>query len=301
MAAVLRLTVALLLGAGCAHDHAQLGRDALARGDDREAARQFEAALQRDDDASLWRDLARARQRQGDIDGAHDAIVEAAERAPEDPSIVLVRAQLRFAREDREGAARDAAWLLPRLRGGGELERLAVLLVRLGDAPAALRAAARAVEVTGGTAGSYVNLAVLATELRRTAAARDALAEGRKRHPRDLALLETEAAFLLSQGQLDGARADYAAMLDRHAHPGLVHLALALIDHERGALDDAKTHAAAAVEAEGHVRADVHYTLVVVLRDRGELDEARTRLRKARRRFPADDGLARLEAELATR
>ncbi len=292
------MLVAALAG-GCAHDHAELGRAALARGDDREAARQFEAALRQRDSASDWRDLARARQRQGDIDGAHDAIVEAAARAPEDPSIVLTRAQLRLARDDREGAARDAAWLLPRLRQGGELERLAVLLVRLGDAKAALRAAARAVEVTGGTAGSYVNLAVLATELRRTDAAREALAAGRRRHPRDLALLETEAAFFLSLGELDGARADYAAMLDRHPHPGLVHLALALIDHERGALDDARSHAEAAVAAEGHVRADVHYTLVVVLRDRGELDEARTRLRKATRRFPADDALAQLDRELS--
>ncbi|MFO0636350.1 MAG: hypothetical protein U0168_26265 [Nannocystaceae bacterium] len=292
------MLVAALAG-GCAHDHAELGRAALARGDDREAARQFEAALrQREQRQRLARPRAGA-PAPGRHRRRHDAIVEAAARAPEDPSIVLTRAQLRLARDDREGAARDAAWLLPRLRQGGELERLAVLLVRLGDAKAALRAAARAVEVTGGTAGSYVNLAVLATELRRTDAAREALAAGRRRHPRDLARLETEAAFFLSLGELDGARADYAAMLDRHPHPGLVHLALALIDHERGALDDARSHAEAAVAAEGHVRADVHYTLVVVLRDRGELDEARTRLRKATRRFPADDALAQLDRELS--
>ena len=142
MAARIGLLVALLGVVACASDPAVLGRAALARGDDREAARQLALAVRGSDDAALWRDLARARQRAGDIDGAHAAIVEAAARAPEDPSIVLVRAQLRLAREDREGAAHDARWLLPRLHDAGSLERLAVVFVRLGDAGAALRAAA---------------------------------------------------------------------------------------------------------------------------------------------------------------
>ncbi len=294
MAARIGLLVALLGVVACASDPAVLGRAALARGDDREAARQLALAVRGSDDAALWRDLARARQRAGDIDGAHAAIVEAAARAPEDPSIVLVRAQLRLAREDREGAAHDARWLLPRLHDAGSLERLAVVFVRLGDAGAALRAAGAAIEATDGAAASYVNLAVLATELRRFEAARDALQAGRARHPEDLTLLETEAAFLLAQGQLDAARDDYLALLPRHARPGLVHLALALVEHARGDHGAAVRHARAAVDAEGQVRSDVHYTLVVTLRDAGLDDEARTALRRAQRRFPGDDALARL-------
>lgn len=284
---------------GCAHDPATAGREALARGDDRHAARQLELALRtHDDDATLWRDLARARQRAGDVEGAHDAIVEAAERAPEDPSIVLVRAQLRLARSDRDGAARDATWLLTRLREPGDLERLAVVFVRLGRAEGALDAARRAVERSGGAADAYVNLAVLAVELRRFDVAAAAVREGRARHRKHVALAETEAALLLTRGDLAGARAAYTELLPLHDRPGLVHLALALVDHELGALPSALEHARAAVDAEGSSRADVHYTLCVVLRDLGRSDEARTHLRRALRRFGGHDGLLALQAAL---
>jgi len=297
------LSAAALLAAlasGCAHDPAALGREALARGDDREAVRQLEHALRTDDDAALWRDLARAHQRGGDLEAAHAAIVEAAERAPEDPSVVLVRAQLRLARDDRDGATRDALWLLDRLRDAGDLERLAIVLVRLGRADAAITAGRRAVEQSGGAADAYVNLAVLAVELRRLDVAAGVLREGRTRHPAHVALAESEAALLLARGDLPSARAAYLALLPRHGRPGLVHLALALIDHELGELDAALVHARAAVQAEGEGRADVHYTLCVVLHDLGRDDEARAQLRRARRRFSAHDGLLALESTLGT-
>jgi tetratricopeptide (TPR) repeat protein len=296
------LTAALLaaIATGCAHDPATQGREALARGDDRQAVRQLELALRTDDHATLWRDLARAHQHAGDLEAAHAAIVEAAERAPEDPSIVLVRAQLRLARDDRDGAARDAGWLLDRLKDAGDLERLAVVFVRLGRADAAIAAGRRAVERSGGAADAYVNLAVLSVEMRRIDVAAGVLREGRARHPDHLALAESEAALLLARGDSSAARAAYLAMLPRHGRPGLVHLALALIEHELGDLDAALVHARAAVEAEGETRADVHYTLCVVLHDLGRDDEARAQLRRARRRFSAHDGLLALESTLGT-
>lgn len=288
------------LGA-CAHDARELGTLALARGDDREAARQLERALQRDDDALLWRDLARARQRSGDLDGAHVAIVEAARRAPEEPSIVLTRAQVRFARDDRDGARSDARWLLPRLSDAGDLERLAVLFVRLGAADEALASARRAVERSGGAADAYGNLAVLAVELRRFDEARAALSEGRARHPRDVELRETEAAFLLARGELEGARKAYRELVRLHARPGLVHLALALVEHELGDHEAALVDARAAVELEGKDRADVNYTLAVILLASGRDEEARRSVQRSRRRFPEHDGLRSLADRLAAR
>lgn len=293
-----RRLIALVLAAacgGCAHDPVVLGRDALARGDDRGAVRHLQAALRRDDrDATVWRDLARAHQRGGQIEPGYSAITRAAELEPKDPSIVLVRAQLRIAREDREGAASDARWLLGRLKDAGDLERLAIVFVRLGDAEHALDAARGAVERSGGAADAYANLAVIAVELRRFEVASIALREGRTRHPRHVELAQTHAALMLARGDLVGARQTYVEMLPRHERPGLVHLAIALIDHERGELASALVHARAAVQAEGDGRADVHYTLVVVLRAMGSNDEARTQLRKALRRFAADDGLHKL-------
>ena len=293
------LIVALVLAIGCAHDARELGEAALARGDDREAARQFERALDRGaDDAILWRDLARARQRGGDLEGAHAAIVEAARRSPSDPSIVLVRAQVRFARDDREGASSDAKWLLGRLDDAGDLERLAVLFVRLGSADMALAAARRAIDRSGDAADAYGNFAVLAVELRRFDDAGKALREGRARHPRDVDLRETEAAFLLSRGDLARARAAYRDLLPLHARPGLVHLALALIEHELGDHEAALGDARAAVELEGKDRADVHYTLAVILIRMGRDEEARRTVNRSVRRFPDHEGLRGLAERL---
>jgi tetratricopeptide (TPR) repeat protein len=234
----------------------------------------------------------------GDLDGAHAAIVEAARRSPSDPSIVLVRAQVRFARDDRDGAASDARWLLARLDDPGDLERLAVLFVRLGLADEALAAGARAVDRSGDSADAYGNLAVLAVELRRFDAAASALREGRARHPRDVDLRETEAAFLLSRGELGKAREAYRALLPLHARPGLVHLALALIEHELGEHEAALDDARAAVELEGKDRADVHYTLAVILIDLGRDDEARRTVNRSVRRFPDHEGLRSLADRL---
>lgn len=286
------------LAGGCAHDSATLGRAALARGDTRQAVRHLEIALRSDDDVALWLDLARAQQRAGNVDAAYDAIVEAAERSPEAPSVVLVRAQLRLARSDRQGALGDAVWLAGRLRDAGDLERLAIVLVRLGQADAALDAGRQAVERSGGTADAYANLAVLAVELRRLDLAAGTLREGRARHPRNVPLAETEAALLLTLGDLSAARTAYTDLLERHDRPGLIHLALALIEHELGSLDSALEHARAAVAAEGDSRADVHYTLCVVLHDLGRDPEARAHLRRASRRFSSHEGLQRLNATL---
>jgi tetratricopeptide (TPR) repeat protein len=298
-----RLTAALVglvLGACRPVSPADLGRAALARGDDAGAARQLERALQdAPDDASLWRDLARAYQRRGDIERAHDAIVEAAMRRPEDPSIVLVRAQLRVARSDRDGAARDAKWLLGRLRDPGSYERLAVVFVRLGDAPRAIEAAREALVLADGSADAHVNLAVIAAQVRRFDVAAKTLADGRRRYPGHVELAQTQAALALAAGDLDGARRIYLELLARHPTPGLVHLALALIEHERGALDAAVGHARAAVDALGEDRVDVHHTLCVVLVDLGRLDEAEGQLARARRRFGHTEELASIARRIA--
>jgi tetratricopeptide (TPR) repeat protein len=292
------VVVALALG-GCARQAADLGREALARGDEAEARRQLARAIEHaPDDATLWRDLARAHLRMGDPEAARAAITRAAARAPEDPSVVLLRGQIRVATSDRAGAAADARWVLSRLRSAGALEELAVLFVRLGDAPSALAAGRAAVEASGFAADAYTNLAVLAVELRDFRAAARAFDEGRDRHPRNVPLREAEAAFLLSRGDLRGALAAYDALLPLHRRPGLVHLGMALVAHELGDLDAALGHARAAVKLEGEARPDVHYTHAIVLRDRGELDEARRVVRRARARFAGDDALARLEAEL---
>lgn len=265
---------------------ADLGRAALARGDEAGAVRQLDRAIAGDpDDASLWRDLARAHQRAGNIERAHDAIVEAAARRPEDPSIVLIRAQLRIARSDREGAARDAAWLLGRFRDPGSCERLAVVFVRLGDGPRAVAAAREALELADGSADAHVNLAVIATQVRRLDVAAATLAEGRRRFPRHVELAQAQAALAVSRGDLDLARRTYIELLAIHTEPGLVHLALALIDHERGALPTALEHAQAAVTAVGTERVDVHYTLCIILIDLARLDDAEANLARAKRRF----------------
>lgn len=279
---------------------ADLGRAALARGDDAGAVRQLERALHdAPDDASLWRDLARAYQRVGDIERAHDAIVEAATRRPEDPAIVLVRAQLRVARSDRDGAARDATWLLGRLRDPGSCERLAVVFVRLGDAPRAIAAAREALALADGSADAHVNLAVIAAQVRRFDVAAETLAQGRRRFPKHVELAQTQAALAMSSGDLAAARRTYVELLAIHPEPGLVHLALALVDHERGDLDTALEHARAAVDALGQTRVDVHYTLCVVLVDLGRLDEAEAHVARARRRFGHTDELAAIVDRIA--
>lgn len=275
-----------LLGACRPASPADLGRAALARGDEAGAVRQLERAIaDSPDDASLWRDLARAHQRGGNIERAHDAIVQAAAQRPEDPAIVLIRAQLRVARSDRDGAARDAAWLLGRLRDPGSYERLAVVFVRLGDGPRAIAAAREALTLADGSADAHVNLAVIATQVRQLDVAAATLVEGRRKFPRHVELAQTQAALALSQGKLEDARRNYVELLAIHPEPGLVHLALALIDHERGALPTALEHAEAAVTALGQERVDVHYTLCVILIDLARLDDAQSRLARARRRF----------------
>jgi Flp pilus assembly protein TadD len=295
----LAVAVALVLATGCARQAAELGREALARGDESEARRQLMRALDHaPEDPTLWRDLAKAHLRMGDPAGAALAIAEAAKRAPKDPSIVLLRGQIRVATGDRKGAAADARWVLGRLRHPGALEELAVLFVRLGDAPRALAAGRAAIEASGGAADAYTNLAVLAVELRDPKAAARAFAEGRERHPKNVALREAEAAFLVTRGDLRGALAAYQALLPLHRRPGLVHLGMALLAHELGDLDAALVHARAAVQLEGAERADVHYTHAVVLRDRGQVEEARRVVRRALERFAGDDDLARLDVEL---
>lgn len=293
------LVLALAVGPGCARQAAELGREALARGDEAEARRQLARAIEgAPADPTLWRDLAKAQLRLGDPEGARRSITEAAARAPADPGIVLLRAQIRLAAGDRAGAAVDGKWVLTRLRRAGPLEELAVLFVRLGDAPRALAAGRAAVDASHGAADAYTNLAVLAVELRDAKAAARAFAEGRERHPKNVGLREAEAAFLVSRGDLRGALAAYQAMLPLHRRPGLVHLGMALLAHELGDLDAALVHARAAVELEGAARPDVHYTHAVVLRDRGEVEEARRVVRRALERFAGDDDLARLDAEL---
>ncbi len=291
--------VALVLATGCARQAAELGRDALARGDEAEARRQLARAIEAEPgDATLWRDLAKAHLRMGDPPAAHRAIVQASARAPKDPSIVLLRAQIRLAAGDRPGAAADGKWVLGKLRSAGALEELAVLFVRLGDAPRALAAGRAAIEASGGAADAYTNLAVLAVELRDPNAAARAFAEGRERHPKNVGLREAEAAFLVGKGDLKGALAAYQALLPLHRRPGLVHLGMALLAHELGDLDAALRHARAAVELEGDERPDVHYTHAVVLRDRGDVDGARRVVRRALERFAGDEALARLDLEL---
>lgn len=286
---------AVCLLAGCAHDATDLGRAALARGDEAEAVRQLGRALARDDhDALVWRDLARAHQRLGHLEAARAAIDEASRRAAGEPTVVLLRAQIRFAQGDREGAAADARQLAQAALPTRAWSELAVLFARLGLADAAIAAARTGIARTGEAADAYVNLAVVATWLRREREARAAVAEGRRRHPRNVALRETEAAMLLGDGRLPQARAAYRELLPLHPRPGLVHLALALVEHELGDLPAALVDARAAVELEGEARSDVHYTLVVVLRDAGDRRAAELALRSARRRFPGDDALAAL-------
>ncbi len=293
-----RLLAGFLALAGCAHDPVELGRAALARGDEAEAVRQFDRALARaDSDPLVWRDLARAHQRLGHLGPARAAIDASIRLDADEPTVLLLRAQIRFAQGDRDGAAEDALRLLAAPLPTRAWSELAVLFARLGRADQALAAARTGVTRSGDAADAYVNLAVVATSVRRPREARNALAEGRRRHPRDVALRETEAALLVAGGQLREARTAYRDLLPLHPRPGLVHLALALVEHELGELTAATADAHAAVELEGEARADVHYTLIVVLRDAGDQRAAAAALRAARRRFPGDDALAALRLD----
>ena len=304
--ATLRLAgLALLVGAlgatACATvDPAILGAEALARGDDAGAIRYLQdATAQTPDNPKAWRDLARAHFRMGHVLAAARAIDQATKLAPDDPDVVLLRAQIRMNGGDREGAGKDATWMLAHGRTPSQLEQTAVLLVRLGRAREAVQAASKVVELSGGSASSYGNRAVLALELRQVEVADRALREGRAAHPKDIKLAQTQAAFFLATQQLDRAREVYLQILPEHPQPGLIHQALALLAHEAGDLDDAQRHADAAVAALGMTRADVLYTQVVIYRDRGDLEAAQRQLRKARRRFPAHEDLAALERELS--
>lgn len=267
------LTLALT---ACAHRRtAELGQAALDRGDDPTAARLLRRAVSEDpNDADAWRDLARAHLRAGEPEPAAVAVDRAAALLPDAPDIRLLRGQIRMNLGDRTGALTDARAVLATGRSAPLLEQAAVLLVRLGEADLALRAASRAVESSGGEASAYGNLAVLAVELRRPRVAERALATGRARHPDDVSLAQTQAAFFLSAGRRLEAAAVYREILPLHPEPGLVHHALALIEHEAGALDRAQAHADAAALALGESRPDVLYTRIVILRDRGEIEEA---------------------------
>lgn len=289
-------TIVLAMAAGCATaDAAAQGRTELAQGDYAAARRSLTVAASHEtEDPTLWRDLARAHLRAGAVADAQTAIDRAAALAPSDPAVVLLRGQIRMAAGDRPGALRDASYAAQRARAPRRLQETAILLLRLGQPDAALEAAGRAVERSGAEASAYTNLAVLAVEARRPAAARRALEQGRARHPTDVPLAEAHAAFLIQTGRLAEARGVYAKILPLHPRPGLVHQALALLAHGTGDLDAARRHAVAAVDALGAQRPAVHYTLVVVLRDRGERDEADRRLRRALRRFPHDPDLRRL-------
>ena len=203
-----------------------------------------------------------------------------------------------MAQADRAGAHKDAGWVAQRTKVPRELQEVAVLFVRLGEADPAIAALRKAVKASGGEAAAYTNLAVLATELRKLDVAAKAFAEGTREHPKDVPLAQAYAAFLVQVGELDKARKVYASMLPRHPEPGLIHLAIALLAHEAGALQDAKRHAAQAVELSGHERADVHYTYVIVLRDAGDQAEAKKALRRALRRFPGHEKLVGLQASL---
>jgi predicted Zn-dependent protease len=236
--------------------------------------------------------------RRAEIAAAAPAIDRAAALRPDDPTVVQLRGQIRMNGSDRDGAQTDATWMLAHGRTAAQLEQTAVLLVRLGRAHDALAAAARVVELTSGSPAAYGNLAVLAMQVREPAAAERALHDGRARHPDDIELAQTHAAFLLATHRPAQAREIYASLLPRHPQPGIIHQALALLAHEAGDLDAAQRHADAAVQALGDSRASVHYTRVVVLHDRGEREAAAQALERARRRFPADEDLQRLQAEL---
>ena len=279
-------------------DPAVRGREALARGDDREATRLLqEATSQHPEDAALWRDLARAHMRAGELPPADEA-VERSLAVRREPQTVLLRAQIRMGLSDRDGARQDLQWAVPRLRRAHRLQEAAVLQLRLGDTDGALVTAWRAVERSGGEASAHANVAVLAMEGHRPKEAERALDEGLRRHPRDVNLLQTRGAMHASQGQVDRAIDVYRQLVQVHPEPGLLHQALALLLHARGDREAALQHADAAVAGLGHLRADVHYTRVVILRDLGHIGDARRALARARRQFPGDESLARLASAL---
>lgn len=291
---------AVLLALACGRSSALVrGQTALDRGDDLAAARWLHDATTRDpNNAEAWRDLARAHMRAGRPSDALVAIDRAAALRPGAPDVVLLRGQIRMMSGDRPGARADAASVAVRGRTPAQLEQTAVLLVRLGEADLALAAASRAVELSGGAASAYGNLAVLAVEMRRPDAAERALAAGRARHPDDLGLAQTQAAFFVATRRPEEAATIYREILPRHPTPGLLHHALALLEHEAGRLEAAQAHADAAVAEFGDARPDVLYTRIVILRDRGRLQEARRELHRAIRRFPAHEELKALQAGL---
>jgi tetratricopeptide (TPR) repeat protein len=291
---------AALVGCAARLDDAELGAEALTRGDDAGAIRHLRDAVKdAPDNGRAWSDLARAHFRLAQIPEAALAIDQAARLRPEAPEVVLLRAQIRLNGGDRDGAQRDATWVLAHGDTPGQLQQTAVVLVRLGRAHDALAAASRVVELSSGSASSYGNLAVLALELRETKVAARALRDGRARHPHDVTLAQTQAAFFLATGDHAQARVIYEELIERHPNPGLLHHALALLAHEAGDLDDAQRHADAAVAALGQPRAEVVYTQIIVLRDRGRIEDAQRALARARRRFPAHEGLQELERDLA--
>lgn len=298
IAFVLGLLGTAVGGCSAAHPY-ERGQEAMARGDHAEAVRQLTRATERDpDSAAAWRALARAHFRSGNLSRARLAIARSDELQPEMPQTILLRAQIQTNQGERSGAQLDASWVAQRTRDPRMLQEAAIVFARLGESEAALDAGWKAIRFSDGDPAAYANLGVLAVELRRLDQARRAFEAGHRAHPRDVGLGQAYAAFLMSTQQFARAREVYESLLPLHPRPGLVHLALALLTHQAGELTQALSHARAAVRAEGERRADVHYTLGIVLRDLGRLQEARDVLRRGRRRFPADAGLAQLADDL---
>jgi tetratricopeptide (TPR) repeat protein len=298
--APLRVLLASLALFACAPSHFDLGRQALARGDDDEAVRQLGMAVAKDPENPLaWRELARARFRRAEHEDAALAIAEAESLRPGDPSIRLLRGQIALGLGDREAALVDGKYAAEHSQRPAELQQAAILLLRLHAPEPAFAAAKRAIDASNHDPTAYTNLAVLAEEAGRSDIAEDALVRGREHAPDHVGLAEAEAAWLTRHERWADARAAYIALLPRHPTPGLVHLALALLFHQDGKFGEALDHAAKAVAELGDTRADVHYTYVVVLADSGDRKAAQKALAQARRRFPADPDLTRLGAMLA--
>jgi tetratricopeptide (TPR) repeat protein len=290
-----------VLGSACAQSHATQGRQAFGRGDYKLAARELTlAAEEQPDDPLVWRELARAHMRSIEPEKALAAVENACRLDPKDDESRLVRGQARMALEQKEAALEDARFVATHGKNPRVLQETAILLLRLHQEDEALAAARRAIERSRDDPTAYANLAVLATEVGRNDVAGQAFAEGRGIHPEHVGLAEAHAAWLVTRGELDQARKTYKDLLAAHPQPGLIHLAIALLSHALGDLDDALTHSSAAVSAEGKNRADVHYTHVVVLRDAGNTAAAREHLADAQRRFPADDDLARLAKDMVS-
>jgi len=273
------------------------GRAAISAGDERTAERELRGAVEiEQQNWELWRDLARAQFRLAKHDTALLSISRALSLAPQAADAMLLRGQIHLARGSRASALEDARHASSTLDRPSQLQECAILLLRLHELDSAMATAQRAVLLSGHDPDAYTNWAVLAAEAGAQRRVESIFAEGRRRHPNDAPLAQAEAAWLVDRGEFTRAKAAYNALLHVHSRPGLVHLALALLYHQEGALNSAHNHAWLAVSLEGHARADVHYTYIVILRDRSQSRAAAKQLKQAKRRFPHDAGLQRLAA-----